>query len=79
MLIYKINSIMEQYDLIKLILACYTITKYKELFHLLNKTWVKKCEDYKNIKVLYFLGEQKIDEFVDTENIKYINLPGINN
>ena len=79
MFIYKINSIMEEYDLIILVFACYTIPKYKEQITILNETWVKKCEDYKNIKVLYFLGEQKINEFVDTENIKYINLTGINN
>lgn len=70
---------MEQYDLIILIFACYTITKYKEQINLLNKTWVEKCKDYKNVKVLYFLGEQKIDEYVDTEHIKYINLIGVNN
>jgi len=68
---------MEEYDLIIVIYACYTITKYKEQINILNNTWVKKCTEYKNIKVLYFLGEQKIDEFVDTENIKYINLPGV--
>jgi hypothetical protein len=70
---------MEECDLIILIYACYTITKYKEQIDMLNCTWVKKCKDYKNIKVLYFLEEQKIDEYVDTENIKYINLVGVNN
>jgi hypothetical protein len=40
---------MEECDLIILIFACYTITKYEE---------------------------QKIDKFVDTENVKYINLKG---
>ena len=70
---------MEECDLIILIYACYTITKYKEQIDMLNCTWVKKCKDYKNIKVLYFLEEHKIDEYVDTENIKYINLVGVNN
>ena len=68
---------MEDYDLIILIFACYTIPKYKEQINILNETWVKKCSEYKNIKVLYFLGEQKIDGFVDTQTIKYINLIGI--
>jgi hypothetical protein len=68
---------MEDYDLIILIFACYTITKYKEQINILNETWVKKCSEYKNIKVLYFLGEQKIDQFIDTQTIKYINLIGI--
>ena len=68
---------MEEYELVIVIMACYTKLKYKNEILMLNNTWVKKCEDYKNIKVLYFLGEQKINEFVDTETIKYINLPGV--
>lgn len=68
---------MEEYDLIIVIYACYTITKYKDQIIMLNNTWVKKCEDYKNIKVLYFLGEQKVDNFIDTQTTKYINLPGV--
>ena len=37
----------------------------------------KKCETYKNIKLLYILGEQKLAGFHNTECIKYINLPGV--
>ena len=43
---------MEECDLIILIYACYTITKYKEQIDMLNCTWVKKCKDYKNIKLI---------------------------
>jgi hypothetical protein len=68
---------MEEYELVIVIMACYTKLKYKNEILMLNNTWVKKCEDYKNIKVLYFLGEQKIDKFVDTKNVKYINLKGV--
>ena len=65
---------MEEYDLIILVYACYTIEKYKTQINVINKTWGKKCETYKNIKILYFLGEQKLTEFYDTEFIKYVNL-----
>lgn len=68
---------MEEYDLVIVIMACYTKSKYKDQIIMLNNTWVKKCEDYKNIKVLYFLGEQKVDNFIDTQTTKYINLPGV--
>ena len=68
---------MEEYDLVIVIYACYTIAKYKEEIEILNQTWVKNCENYKNIKVIYFVGEQKVAEFVDTEFITYINLKGV--
>ena len=70
---------MEEYDLVILIYACYTIAKYKEQIEILNQTWVKKCENYKNIKVLYFVEEQKISELVDTDFITYVNLKGVKN
>ena len=70
---------MEEHDLIILVYACYTIEKYRNQIDLINSTWGKKCETYKNIKLLYFLGEEKINSFNDTECIKYINLPGVKN
>jgi hypothetical protein len=66
-------------DLIILVYACYTVEKYRKQIKIMNETWVKKCETYKNIKVLYFLGEEKIDGFNDTDCIKYINLVGVKN
>lgn len=68
---------MENYDLIILVYGCYTIEKYKRQIETINSTWGKKCETYKNIKLLYFLGEKKINDFNDTDCIKYINLFGI--
>ena len=70
---------MEEYDLIILVYACYTEDKYKHQIETINSTWGKKCETYKNIKILYFLGEEKISGFDDTECIKYINLDGVKN
>ena len=68
---------MEDYDLIVLIYACYTKEKYREQIKYINETWGKKCEIYSNIKLLYFVGEQNIHGFDDTDCIKYINLPGV--
>jgi len=68
---------MKEYDLIILVYACYTIDKYREQIKCINDTWGKKCEEYANIKLLYFLGERKMDGFNDTERIQYINLEGV--
>jgi hypothetical protein len=70
---------MEEYSLIILIYACYTIDKYKEQIKIINETWGKKCSTYKNIKLIYFLGEQYILGFDDNDYIKYINLTGVCN
>ncbi len=70
---------MEECDLIILVYACYTIQKYKDQIKYINDTWGKKCEEYKNIKLLYFLGEEKINGFTDTNSTKYINLEGVKN
>lgn len=68
---------MEDYDLIILVFACYTKQKYKDQIKYINDTWGKKCEEYKTIKLLYFLGEEKNHEFNDMDCTKYINLPGV--
>jgi hypothetical protein len=70
---------MEECDLIILVCACYTEDKYRQQIENINLSWGKKCETYKNIKILYFLGEEKISGFDDTECIKYINLDGVKN
>lgn len=70
---------MESCDLVILVFACYTVEKYKNQIETINLTWGKKCETYKNIKLLYFLGEEKRATFEDTDTIKYINLPGVTN
>jgi len=66
-------------DLIILVYACDTIPKYKRQIDIVNATWGKKCEKYSNIKLIYFLGEDKTHLFTDTDKIKYINLLGVNN
>lgn len=70
---------MKEYDLIILIFACDTIEKYKKQIEIINLTWGKKCEEYDNILILYFLGEEKTNYFKDDNNIKYINLNGVKN
>ena len=70
---------MENYDLIILVYACYTLEKYKDQIEIINSTWGKKCKIFKNIKILYFLGEEKVSGFNDTDFIKYINLPNVKN
>lgn len=45
---------MKEYDLIILVYACYTVEKYRAQIDVINSTWGKKCETYKNIKVLFF-------------------------
>jgi len=61
-----------------LLFACYTVEKYKVQISLINQTWGKKCEEYR-VKIFYFLGEEKSDGFQDTDFIKYVNLPGVQN
>jgi len=70
---------MENCDLIILVFACYTIEHYRNQIEIINTTWGSKCETYKNIKILYFLGEEKINGFNDTDLYKYINLVGVKN
>jgi hypothetical protein len=67
----------EKCDLIIVVYACYTIEKYREQIKTINETWGKKCQSYNEIKLLYFLGEQTVSGFEDTDCIKYINLPGV--
>ena len=69
----------DECDLIILVYACYTLEKYKNQIEIINVTWGRKCETFNNIKILYFLGEEKINGFNDTECIKYINLQGVKN
>ena len=68
---------MNSYDLIILVFACYTKEKYKEEINNINNTWGKKCENYSNIKLLYFVGEEHNSDFYNSNNIEYINLPGV--
>ena len=70
---------MEHCDLVIVVFACDTVEKYKRQIETINSTWGKKCETYQNVKILFFLGEEKTQNFTDTDNCKYINLEGVKN
>jgi hypothetical protein len=67
---------MTTYDLIICVYGCNTIKKYNDQIIKINETWGKKCQEYKNIKLLYFLGET-INPYNTTSD--YIYLPNIQN
>ena len=52
------NEIM--YDICICIFGCVTIEKYRKQIDLVNHTWGKWCMKNNNVKILYFLGEEKI-------------------
>jgi hypothetical protein len=49
--------------------------------NVINNTWGKKCQEYPNVRILYFLGEENLNlpEFQDTPVTKYIHLAGVGN
>jgi len=61
------------YNLIICIFACDTIQTYRNEIIKINETWGKKIKD--NIKLLFFLGEEKTDLIGDN----YVNLKGVKN
>jgi hypothetical protein len=76
---------MENLDVVILVYACYTHDKYKKQIETINSTWGKQHNKqfYKNVKILYFLGEEIVDGFSNDSakpsHIQYINLIGVNN
>jgi len=62
------------YDIIFCIFGCDTIPKYKNEILKINETWGKVALQY-NIKLLYFLGEEKTDLIGE----QYIHLPNVSN
>lgn len=60
------------YDLIFCVFACDKFEKYCQEIRLINETWGKQCID--RVKLLFFLGEEKTDEFVGD---CYINLKDV--
>ena len=60
------------FNLIICVFACDKIEKYRQEIRNINATWGKMCVD--NVKLLFFIGEDKTDEF-SGEN--YINLPNV--
>jgi hypothetical protein len=65
---------MESYKLIICIYACVTIDKYKEQIKKINGTYGNDCNE--SVKIIYFLGEEKCDEFVGDQ---YVYLPNVSN
>jgi hypothetical protein len=65
---------LEEYDIIICIYGCITSEKYKNQIEMINKTWGRQC--IKNIKLLYFLGEERVEGFDDE---RYIYLQNISN
>lgn len=72
---------MEKISLAILVFACDTVEKYRLQMEAINNTWGKKCQEYPNIRIFYFLGEELAegDELVDTPSTKYIHLQGVSN
>ena len=72
------KQLITQYDcdLIIGVYACDTIQNYKEQILKVNETWGKVCSTHTNIKLIYFLGEEKT-EYFSGEN--YVNLKGVKN
>jgi hypothetical protein len=65
----------DSYKLVICVFACATIPEYKNEILKIEKTWGKRAVE-KNVKVLYFLGEEQTD-LVDES--KYIYLKNVGN
>lgn len=66
---------MDTYDLIIGVYACDTQIKYKNQILKMNETHNNLLGEYKNIKLIYFLGEEKTDLIGE----QYVNLLGVKN
>lgn len=66
---------MEELDLVICVYACDTINKYKKQILKMNETFSHVLKDYRNIKLLFFLGEEK----TDLVGQSYINLNNVKN
>jgi hypothetical protein len=64
-----------EYDLVICVYACDTNFKYKEQIYKMNEVYNDVLKEYLNIKLLYFLGEEKTDLIGE----QYINLTGVKN
>lgn len=62
-------------DLVLCIFGCDTIPKYKNQILKINETYGKVAQQYKQIRLLYFLGEEQTDLI----GPNYIHLPGVKN
>ena len=63
-------------NIIICVFGCVTVEKYKLQVQQINETWGNRAKNFNNIKILFFLGEEKVDEFSSEE---YIYLPSVQN
>jgi hypothetical protein len=65
---------MQKFKLIICVYGCITIGKYKEQINKINQTWGSNLNN--SVKILYFLGQEKNNEF---NGDQYIYLPNVTN
>jgi len=65
----------QKFRLVIPIIACDKIEKYAYEIRRLNQTWGAKALEYPEIKIIFFLGQEKTTEFTGD---LYVNLPGVN-
>ncbi len=65
----------QKFRLVIPIIACDKIEKYVYEIKRLNQTWGAKALEYPEIKLIFFLGQEKTTEFTGD---LYVNLPGVN-
>jgi len=70
------NILKANYDLIFCVFGCPTNEIYKKQILKINETWGKDVNNFSNIKLLFFFGEEKTDLLDDD---KYIYLNGVKN
>lgn len=73
--LYQCNVFKPKYDVIFCIFGCATVDKYKQQIMKIEETWGKHAAKHTNMKLLYFLGEQPVDDMID--DTKYIYLKGV--
>lgn len=64
-----------EFDLVICTFACDTVDKYRNQILKINETWGREAESHPNVKLLYFLGEEK----TSLVGSQYINLPDVKN
>jgi hypothetical protein len=63
----------DEYDIIIGVYSCDTIPKYKEQILKIEQTYGKLIDEHKNVKILYFLGEDIVlsgNKYIHLKNVK---------
>lgn len=66
------------YDLVVCVMACVVIEKYKNEIIKIEETWGKEAQQL-GVKVLFMLGEDKVDNLNDEINKNCVYLNGVKN